>query len=242
MGYGQQQIDFASIVNQAGGNRFGSPANNQPQQRQGNNVAQQQPNWADALRYNQGMNDMATPFHVGQIKNAFGAHSNAMSGLGSQIGSQLNANADRTSQAKQQAVGWAQGQNVLPFEFADLRQGVNQAYGGVKQGAPDQFSSWMKMNEQYQNNRADLARQNQMKDQMQQFDPTYQQEMRNRQDSARQQQWNDLPLQQEKMKMIQGLFGNLFSGLGGIGGGAAAPAGAVPNGFTTNFGASGRIV
>lgn len=241
MAYGQPQIDFASIVNQAGGNRYGSPASNQ---QQGNGMAQQQqPNWGAALQFAQGMNDMNTPFHVGQVKNAFGAHANALSGLGSQIGSQLNANADRGAQAKQQAVGWAQGQNVIPFEFADLRSqpGV-QNYGGVKMGAPDQFSTWQKMNEQYQNNRADLARQNQMKDQMQQFDPTYQQALRNQQDTARQQQWNDLPLQQERMKMMQGLLGNLFSGMGGMFGQVNGGTPATPTrGFTTNFGASGTV-
>lgn len=250
-GYGQPQINYAGIVNQNGGYRYGSPASNQ-QNIKGNKMAGNQPDWGGMSRFADQQQRMNTPFHVQQVKDAFGAHANALSGLGSQIGSQLNANADRASQAKQQAVGWAANQNVLPFEFTDTRQGVNQAYGGVKQGAPDQFGSWLKMNEQYQNHRADLARQNQIKDQMAAYSPevqqaqrdAYIQNQRDQMEMERQRGYAQLPLQQERMKMMQGLFGNLFSGLGGMfgGGGAPAPGGSVPNGFTTNFGASGRIV
>lgn len=225
--YGQPQINYAGLVNQNGGYRYGSPASNQ-QNRQGNQMAGNQSGYGgNGNQLFDQFQRADTPFHAQQIKDAFGAHANMGNQIGSAFASVNAGNQAAAQNARERGINWAQNQNVLPFEFSDMRQDVNQAYGGVKQGAPDKFSSWLKMNEEYQNNRANIARKNAYEDAKMQYDPFLMQERRNAGDTARQMSWNDMPLMQYRMDMMKNLFGGL-----GMGGGGAS-------GFNTNFGASG---
>jgi hypothetical protein len=185
----------------------------QPQQGQGSRMAQ--PDWGGMSRFADQQQRMNTPFQVQQVKDAFSGHANAMSGIGGQIGSTLAGNADRQANARQQGVSWAQNQNVLPFEFTDIRPA-----GG------DKFKTWLNMNDEFQKARASTARGNQMEEMRMQLDPEFLQQRRNALDMTRQNAWNDLPLQRERMDMMRNLFGGL-----GLGGGNV--------GFKTNFGASG---
>ena len=203
----------------------------QPQQQQQNNGGW---NGNANMAFDQ-MQRANTPFQVQQIKDAFGSHNAAMSGLGSTIGNQLNANANRIGQAREQGVQWAQANDVLPFEFAQLTQGVNQAYGGVREGAPDPFNEWLKMNDQFQRARARTQMDIQNEWQMQQYRPDLVNAQQNAINTSRQNQWNNMPLIREQNSATGGLLSQLFGGLGGIGG-------QLPNQFTTNFGGSGSFV
>lgn len=87
---------------------------------------------------------MGTPFENQLIKDAASGFGSAVGGAMGQISGQLNANADRVQQNREQTNQWAQANNVLPPSMVESQLA----------GAGNPLQMYLNLNKQFQQGRA----------------------------------------------------------------------------------------
>lgn len=101
-------------------------------------------NWGGFNNFLEGQTRRGTPFETQMLKDGASGFGSQIGGAMGAIGGQLNANAERVGQRRQQSDQWATSQGVLPPSMVESQLG----------GVSNPFQTWLNLNKQFQQGRA----------------------------------------------------------------------------------------